>query len=258
MRRGSRVPAAKRRFRAPVPLPTRWGLAQWRRAVPKGRQGTWNKSWNLKVRTQKDNAFDTMRPATRKREGANLSGGWWAVACVLRGSLAYRGPMTARLGDHINSQVSCADCILSRTLCYIQGVRRVRAVASRVALLWIVWQATALVTAPIVIARAASGDALTQQLCECPDAVPGRQCPMHHHSPSAPHPSSSDDASARCSARAPVTPAESALASVSTVVGMVPVRVSVWSEPQFAGVVAVSSGHVFSRSTPPLSPPPKA
>ena len=179
------------------------------------------------------------------------------MACVLRGSLAYRGPMTAGLGDHINSQVSCVTCVLSRTLCYIQGVRRVRAAISRVALLWIVWQAAALVSAPMVMAYAASGDALTEQLCECPDAAPGRQCPMHHHSSSTAHPSSSDDGSARCSARAPVTPTESAL-SMSTVVGMVPVRASVWFEPQFVSVVAVSSADVFSRSTPPLSPPPKA
>ena len=183
-------------------------------------------------------------------------GGQWPVCCA--GASPTEDPMTARRGDHINSQVSCVTCVLSRTLCYIQGVRRVRAAISRVALLWIVWQAAALVSAPMVMAYAASGDALTEQLCECPDAAPGRQCPMHHHSSSTAHPSSSDDGSARCSARAPVTPTESALALMSTVVGMVPVRAAVRFEPQFVRVVTVSSADVFSRSTPPLSPPPKA
>ena len=176
------------------------------------------------------------------------------MACVLRGSLAYRGPMTAGRGDHVNSQVSCLICILSRTLCYIRGVRTVRALASRVALLWIVWQASTLAATPVVIALSASGNAVAEQLCECPDAVPGRQCPMHHHSNTGHQTGSSDVA--RCSMRAPVTPA--ALAAIAIVTGTLPVQIASWVDPEFTSVVAIAADGVFSRSTPPLSPPPKA
>ena len=176
------------------------------------------------------------------------------MACVLRGSLAYRGPMTAGRGDHINSPVSCLDSVMSRPLCYILRVRAVRALASRIALLWIVWQAATLAAAPVFIARSASGNAATEQLCECPDAAPGRQCPMHHHSNPGHQADSSDVA--RCSMRAPVTPV--ALASIAIVTGTLPVQSSTWHEPKHTGVIDTVAGGAVSRSTPPLSPPPKA
>jgi len=164
--------------------------------------------------------------------------------------------MTADRGDHINSQVSCLGSIMSRPLCYIQRVRRVRAVASRVALLWIVWQAGTLAATPLAIAHQAAGDALTDHMCECPDAAPGRQCPMHHHSNSVPE-RSDEKGAARCSMRAPAAPADLGLAAIAIAAGMLPVRIAPLPPAQFTGFTVGDSARAFTRSIPPLSPPPE-
>jgi len=127
---------------------------------------------------------------------------------------------------------------------------------SRVALLWIVWQAGTLAAAPMFIAYQAPGDALTDHLCDCPDATPGRQCPMHHHSNSSQQPTAGSSV-ARCSMRAPVTPTDLALASIAMVTGMLPVRTVALPAVEFADFAAAAPARAFTRAVPPLSPPPE-
>ena len=114
---------------------------------------------------------------------------------------------------------------------------------------WLVLQGTALFASPLAFG---AGDVSTEDVaCDCPDAMPGAQCPMHrsqvaHH-----------DDETRCSMRSALLPTDLALA-VFTAAGAVPVVQSVQEVATSFETVTTADDVVVSLADFPDSPPPRS
>src|SRR3990172_6883675 len=81
---------------------------------------------------------------------------------------------------------------------------------------WVLLQLAAFVTAPVVLSARPRSDAAPLEHCTCPDAVPGRACPMHH--------GRTPDKQSDCKLRNPCIPSDAALLSLAGLVGLIPLQ----------------------------------
>jgi hypothetical protein len=102
---------------------------------------------------------------------------------------------------------------------------------------------------PVVIA--ASGRAVVDDDCGCPNVAPGQMCPMHHHSRKA-----KDDGT--CKMRSACQPPDAALLPLSGGLGVLPGATEVVTVFVPGERPTAASSPTIVRSRPPDSPPPRS
>jgi hypothetical protein len=119
-------------------------------------------------------------------------------------------------------------------------MRSVRRHLSRLVFVWLVCQVSAVTAAPLLLTG--------QELCTCPDAVPGAACPMHHA-----HQDPNE-----CVLRSAAPAATVTLASMMGGIGVIP-PVQVTSTAIVpADLIPALPAAVISRAERPESPPPRS
>jgi len=114
---------------------------------------------------------------------------------------------------------------------------------------WLILQGTALFAAPLTFS--AANVSAEDVACDCPDAMPGAQCPMHK-SRAADH-----DDETRCSMRSALLPTDLALLSL-TPTGAVPVAQVVEQVATTFETITTGDRAVVSHTDLPDSPPPRS
>jgi len=118
-------------------------------------------------------------------------------------------------------------------------MRTVRRYLSRIVFVWLVCQVTVVTAAPLLLAG--------QELCTCPDAVPGAACPMHHA-----HQDPNE-----CVLRSAAPASTAVLAAMMGGVGVIP-PVQVTATPVVpADLISALPTAVIVRTERPESPPPR-
>jgi hypothetical protein len=176
------------------------------------------------------------------------------VACVLRGSLAYRGPTTAHLPRGHGSQ-----CPAGHQRCQVNESSRsgilaglMRSVRNRLSSLLAIALTLQLggIVAPVLLSAAGVD---VEDVCTCPGAEHGATCPMHHGKTGG-----SQDASNRCSLRNASAPAALGLLTLGSGAGIVTPINTFQVNVQSSVVHPVTGSSFLSRTELPDSPPPRS
>jgi hypothetical protein len=118
-------------------------------------------------------------------------------------------------------------------------MRTVRRYLSHLVFAWLVCQVSAVAAAPLLLTG--------QELCTCPDSVPGAACPMHHA-----HQDPNECVLRNAAPASPVT-----FAAMMGGVGVIPPVQVVSTTVAPADLIPALPSAVISRAERPESPPPR-
>lgn len=175
------------------------------------------------------------------------------MACVLRGSLAYRGPTAAHVfrGPFLTVSRRAQKVSSERTvvLCLKIVMRAVRNRLSWLFTLSLVLQLAG-VCMPLVLSAA---DPEFTELCTCPGGTHGATCPMHHGKTNP-----SPDQSTRCTLRSATLPTDLALLTLVSGAGIIPPPAVFDVAEQSSAIEPSAAPGSIQHATLPDSPPPRA
>jgi hypothetical protein len=135
-------------------------------------------------------------------------------------------------------------------------MRVIRKRLSWVAAGWLMARVAAFAAAPLAFAIDAAPAGARVVTCDCPDAAPGRACPMHS-GPRSGQRGTGDDNDDRCRMRGNCSPVDIAFLAFAASIG-IPVAAGTLAFSESAATLVSPRTELLARYAPPDAPPPRS